>query len=150
MAGGITVQINGGELERTIHRLTTRVVLADVAVNELVEEELKHGENIARKNIQQYVYAIPQGSNTRYKRTYDLLNSVKSGKIRSKGAIASGELYISREKFHRVYYPVFVEHGRDAGAPYEGRHFWAVTIAELRSDTTRKAIIAGRRIAKGI
>lgn len=146
---GITITDPETDIERTIYRLTTRLALADAAVKGLVDDELHHGETVARRNIQQYVYAVPQGPNTHYKRTYDLLNSVRSGVIHSQGAVAAGQVYISRAAFHRVYYPVFVDQGYDAGAPYEGRHFWGVTIAELRMDTRKKAIAAGKMIARG-
>src|SRR6185369_11702173 len=129
---GTTVEIDG--IERTITRLTARVTLTDVAVTELVDDELDHGENVARRNIQEYVYARPQGANTRYVRTMTLLNSVKSGRIRRGGATAAGQVYISREKFKRVYYPPFVEWGDEVGAPYEGRHYWEKTVAELKAD----------------
>src|SRR2546430_3918422 len=132
MAAGITVQIDG-EVEREIHRLTASLVFTDVEIAALVEEELQQGKQVARKNIQEFVYARAQGPRTRYKRTFKLLNSVRSGTIRRAGAIAAGQIYISREPFTRVYYPVFVEYGFEAGAPYEGRGYWAATIAELNA-----------------
>jgi len=63
--------------------------------------------------------------------------------------VAAGQVYISRDRFHRVYYPIFVEYGHEAGAPYEGRGYWAVTIAELRASTARKTVVAGRIVARG-
>ena len=146
---GIDIYDIEKDIDRTIYRLTARIPLADAVLNGLVDEELEYGRNLTKKNIQQYVYALPQGANTRYKRTYNLLNAVTAGKIRSGGSVVSGQVYITREKFHRVYYPVFVEHGEDAGAPYEGRHFWAITVAQLKIDARKKAIMAGRVVARG-
>lgn len=148
MAAGITVQIDGGEVEREIFRLTAAVRLADVALSDLVEDEIDHGKQVARKNIQHYVYARSQGPTTSYQRTYKLLNSVRGGLTRVAGAVKSGRVYISREPFTRVYYPVFVEYGYEAGAPYEGRAYWAATIAELRAGIHMKTNLVGNAVAR--
>jgi hypothetical protein len=149
MALGITVYDMEVDTERVISRLTTRVAIADVGTRVLIDESLAAGERIAKTNILKHVYAMPQGPNTRYKRTLKLLRGVKSGTIASKGAIAAGQVYISKDEFDRVYYPIYAEYGSEAGAPYAGRYYWAATIAELKVKARSDAILLGKTIARG-
>lgn len=150
MAGGITVQIDGGEIEREIFRLTASIEFINVESTSLIEREKNLGIKIAKKNIQQYVYARPQEASSHYTRTENLLNAVRAGIIHSAGAIAGGQVYITRQmpNFKRVYYPVFVEHGHDAGAPYEGRGYWAATTAELVAGLHAKVAISAKTVAR--
>lgn len=135
MAAGISVWYDEKETERIIHRLTAGVSLVNRATAVLIAEEMEEGKRIAKENIEHFVYAREQGPNTTYQRTFDLLNSVRSGTIERAGAVAAGQVYITRTmpNFKRAYYPVYVEHGFDAGAPYEGRGYWAATIAMLNA-----------------
>jgi hypothetical protein len=150
MSLGITVYDMEADTERVISRLAARVAIADVGTKVLIEESLVAGKRVATSNILRHVYAMPQGPNTRYKRTFKLLRAVKSGTISTNGAIAAGQVYISREEFDRVYYPVYAEYGSEAGAPYSGRYYWAVTVAELRVKARTDAILLGKTIARGV
>lgn len=149
MPAGISVWIDEREVEKTIYRMTAGVALANKATAVLIEEELEQGRRIAKENIEHFVYARPQGPNTHYKRTFDLLNSVRSGTISRAGAIAAGQVFITRQmpNFKRVYYPVYVEHGFEAGAPYEGRGYWAATVAMLHARIPFKVEAMGKVVA---
>lgn len=150
MAAGISVWIDELEIEKEISRLVASVHFADATLKTLVAREMQEGVSLARKNIQRLVYDVPQGPHNRYRRTHDLLNSPRSGIIKKTGAVAAGQVYITRQmpNFKRIYYPVFVEHGFAAGAPYEGRGYWAATVAMLHAGIHTKAALAGRAVVR--